>query len=147
MPASLSMKPLRWAIRVLLFVWELPQNLLGIGALAYDRAIGYVVRIAFERERLMIETRRRAISLGLFVFWTSRSNRWIELDQRNRNHEWGHSVQSRILGPLYLPVVGVPSTLRVIYLIAYRKIKGRRWQGYFDGFPENWADRLGGVAR
>jgi hypothetical protein len=141
------MRYLRWAIRAFLFVWELPQNLLGIGALAYDRAIGFVVQIKFERERLMIETRRRAISLGLFVFWTRQSNHWIELDERTKNHEWGHSVQSRMLGPLYLLVVGIPSTLRVIYLMAYRKIKGRRWNGYFDGFPENWADRLGGVQR
>jgi hypothetical protein len=138
---------LQWAIRALLFVWELPQNLLGIGALLYDRTIGYIVEIKFERERLMIETKRRAISLGLFVFWTPRSNRWIELDERNKNHEWGHSVQSRMLGPLYLLVIGIPSTLRVIYLLAYRKTKGHRWNGYFDGFPENWADRLGGVDR
>jgi hypothetical protein len=141
------MRYFRWAIRVFLFIWELPQNLLGIGALLYDRAIGYIVEIKFERERLMIETKRRAISLGLFVFWTRQSNHWIELDERNKKHEWGHSVQSRMLGPLYLLVVGIPSTMRVIYLLAYRKIKGRRWTGYFDGFPENWADRLGGVDR
>ena len=141
------MKYFRWVIRVLLLVWEFPQNLLGMGALLYDWSIGFVVQIKFERERLMIETKRRAISLGLFVFWTGRSNRWIELDERTKNHEWGHSIQSRMLGPLYLAVVGIPSTLRVLYLVAYRKIKGRRWHGYFDGFPENWADRLGGVDR
>ena len=95
----------------------------------------------------MIETRSLALSLGLFVFWTSHSNRWIELDERNRDHEWGHSVQSRVLGPLYLVAVGLTSELRVLYLVTYRELRGRKWTGYFEGFPEAWADRLGGVIR
>ena len=134
-------------VRILLFVWELPQNLLGILLLTICWSISLIIEIRFDQERLIIETKGPAISLGLFVFWTSHSNRWIELDKRNRDHEWGHSVQSRILGPLYLVIVGLTSQLRVFYLVVYREIRGHKWTGYFEGFPEAWADRLGGVNR
>lgn len=55
--------------------------------------------------------------------------------------------QSRMLGWLYLPVVGLPSISRAAYALLYREVTGRQWTGYYDGYPENWADRLGGVQR
>lgn len=136
-----------WITRGLLSAWELPQNLVGLSLLGIEALTGSIVELRFERERVMVESKGRAISLGLFIFWCRRSNRWHELDERNRDHEWGHSVQSRWLGPLYLPIVGVSSSARALYALAYREVKGRRWEGYYAGFPESWADRLGGVDR
>ena len=52
-----------------------------------------------------------------------------------------------MLGPLYLPVVGLPSISRAAYALVYREVTGRQWTRYYDGFPEDWADRLGGVQR
>jgi hypothetical protein len=60
-------------------------------------------------------------------------------------HEYGHALQSVLLGPLYLIVVGIPSLSRVAYSKWYYKKSGRSWKNYFKGFPENWADKLGGV--
>lgn len=132
--------------RALLFLWELPQNVMGALFLAAQLALGGVRSLCFERERLFIELRGdSAVSLGLFVFWISHESRDIPVGPENRAHEYGHSIQSRWLGPLYLPIVGVPSVSRVLYAIAYHRIHGRRWTGYYDGFPEDWADRLGGV--
>jgi len=105
------------------------------------------VSLRVERERVFVHSKRSAVSLGLFVFWTTGENRYFVLDDSTRDHEWGHTFQSRLLGPLYLPLVGVPSSLRVVYALAYREITGRRWGGYFAGYPEAWADRLGGVRR
>jgi NADH:ubiquinone oxidoreductase subunit K len=133
--------------RAALFAWELPQNTLGAALFVIEAMTGSIAGVRFERERLMIESKGVAVSLGLLVFWCRRSNRWHDLDERNRDHEWGHSIQSRWLGPLYLPVVGVPSALRSLYAFTYREITGRKWQGYYDGFPERQADRLGGVVR
>ena len=42
------------------------------------------------------------------MFWSRESNRWHDLDCTNRAHELGHTKQSRMLGWLYLPVVGLP---------------------------------------
>jgi len=62
-------------------------------------------------------------------------------------HELGHTKQSRLLGPLYLPVVGLPSISRAAYALVHREVTGKQWTGYYEGYPENWADRLGGVCR
>jgi hypothetical protein len=131
----------------LLFAWELPQNALGAALFAVEKALGSVKNAELDAGRLFIESKRTAVSLGFFVFWARGENRWFLLDEHTRAHEWGHTFQSRLLGPLYLPLVGVPSTMRVLYAIAHREITGRRWTGYFDGYPERWADRLGGVPR
>jgi len=133
------------ASRVLLVFWELPQNLLGLGLLGIQRTLGGVKGTEWDSERFFIETRFTAVSLGTFVFWARGATRWARFDEWTRAHEFGHTFQSRWLGPLYLPCVGVPSVMRVVYAILYREATGRRWTHYFDGYPENWADRLGGV--
>jgi hypothetical protein len=128
-------------------VWELPQNVVGALLFAGETARGRVVRVERQEDRVVIETTGTAVSLGHLVFWSQRSNRWHNLDVRNRAHELGHAHQSRMLGPLYLPVVGIPSTARAAFAVAFREITGRKWDGYYRGFPERWADELGGVDR
>ena len=61
-----------------------------------------------------------SVSLGLFLFLTDAPPK----DRREKNaipdgeilkrllvHEYGHSVQSLLFGPLYLPLMGLPSAL------------------------------------
>lgn len=129
------------------FAWELPQNLLGVSLLCLEYAAGSTERVELERGRLLIQSKNSAVSLGFFVFWSRESNRWFTLDDTNKQHELGHSFQSRMLGPLYLPLVGVPSALRALYAVGYREVTGARWQRYYEAYPESWADRLGGVDR
>ena len=135
-----------WPARLLLAGWESPQNILGVGRLLLAAARNRVRNLRCEDERIMVELKEgAAVSLGLFVLWTTEDNPYVPVGEENRAHEYGHSIQSRRLGPLYLPVVGVPSTLRVFYAVGHRLVRGRRWAGYYDGFPENWADELGNV--
>lgn len=135
------------ARRAALLVWELPQSALGLAVLGLERLAGTARELAWDRERVFVRSTTNAVSLGWFVFWSEGENRWFVLDEHTRAHEYGHSIQSRWLGPLYLPLVGVPSVMRVLYAVAHRELTGRRWRGYFDGYPESWADRLGGVRR
>lgn len=128
-------------------VWEAPQTTLGALLYVAERARGRIVASERVGARSVHETTGTAISLGRFVFWSRRSSRWHDLDERNRAHELGHAEQSRRLGPLYLPVVGLPSTARAAYAFAYREATGRKWAGYYRGFPERWADELGDVTR
>jgi hypothetical protein len=132
-------------VNIILFLWELPQNTLGVAYLLIKTARGSVMSRSLERSRLFVKVRHGAVSLGLFVFWSDTGDGVFTLDERNRLHEYGHTIQSRILGPLYLPVVGIPSVSRVIYAHRYYKKHGKEWTGYYRGFPENWADRLGNV--
>ncbi len=133
--------------RVLALGWESPQTALGLAVLATEALRDRIVKIETEAGRLVVQSKGTGISLGYVVFWSLERNRWHELDERNRAHELGHTVQSRWLGPLYLPVVGVPSISRAIFALVYREMTGREWTRYYDGYPENWADRLGGVDR
>ncbi|MBI3202675.1 MAG: hypothetical protein HYZ29_14140 [Myxococcales bacterium] len=129
-------------------VWEAPQSLLGLANLWAQHLLGNVERTERREGRLMVKLRRAgAISLGHFVFWSTTDTRFVRVNPDNDRHEWGHALQSRRLGPLYLPVVGVPSSLRALYAAAQWVITRRPWAGYYRGFPESWADRLGGARR
>jgi hypothetical protein len=134
---------------IALALWELPQSALGALNLALHGVRRRVERVVVDRGRVMIELREggAGVSLGAFVFWTRHDNPFVPVGPENRDHEYGHSIQSRLLGPMYLPLVGVPSVARVIYATAHRAITGRRWAHYYDGYPERWADRLGSVNR
>ena len=74
------------------------------------------------------------LSLGGFIFVPERR-------QTLRVHEYGHTVQSLLLGPLYLPAVGLPSILwaGLPFLSRLRKVRGI---SYFDRYPESWANTL-----
>jgi hypothetical protein len=128
-------------------VWEGPQTALGALVLAVEAARRRIVQVEVEAGRLVVESKGTGISLGHIVFWSRENSRWHDLDLRNRAHELGHTRQSRMLGWLYLPVVGLPSISRAAYALVYREVTGRQWSHYYDGYPENWADRLGGVRR
>jgi len=131
----------------LLALWELPQTTLGALLLVACQAAGRVVGLERARGRLFIETRGLGVSLGWFVFWSRRFAPGFASAARNRDHEYGHSLQSRALGPLYLLLVGVPSVSRVVYSVLHYRLTGQSWTGYYDGWPEDHADRLGGVRR
>ena len=64
-------------------------------------------------------------------------------DEETRKHELGHRRQSRMLGPLYLLVVGIPSVFLCLMAKKSKTINAH----YYEHFPENWANKLGGVNR
>lgn len=94
---------------------------------------------------------RSSVSLGMFVFVTDEPYFYEklkdeyteeELSERLLVHEYGHTIQSLILGPLYLIIMGIPSTLWGFLPSCYKK---RKEQGlsYFSFFTERWANTLG----
>ena len=135
----------RFFIVVLLFIWELPQNLLGLFVFAIMKRRRQIIRVEREKYRWFIETPRTGVSLGLFVFWTASGNRFMYLINDCRMHEYGHARQSARIGPLYLLLIGIPSLSRVFYRWWFFKRHKQNWLHYYDGYPENRADNLGGV--
>ena len=59
-------------------------------------------------------------------------------------HEYGHTIQSHKLGPLYLFVIGAPS---LIWAGCFEKYRIKHNKSYYSFFTERWADKLGGVKR
>lgn len=94
---------------------------------------------------------RSSVSLGLFVFITNepffaekfegKISKEV-LSERLLVHEYGHTIQSLILGPLYLLIMGIPSTLWGFLPNLAKKRKEQKIS-YFSFFTEKWANYLG----
>lgn len=127
-------KRLEFIKDILLYLWQLPQNLLGLGMM---RAMAPGEERLFRGCRVLrSEKMRGGISLGKYIVISKQlSSPVIE------RHEWGHARQSRLLGPFYLPIIGLPSLLWAAWWKPGMKVD------YFAFYTERWADRLAGIRR
>ena len=114
------------------FIWQLPQNVIALFMLPF---LGKLKLIRNEHLNLcfMGEKMSGGISLGNFSFVSPTSAR----HETSIIHEnYGHAVQSHILGPLYLFVVGIPSILHTFH---------RKCPCYYHFYTEKWANNLAGL--
>lgn len=123
-------------LEILKFFWQLPQVII---AFIYYWYLKYKDEIldtcTFQGAVVFIKKGSfGSVTLGNHIFLSP-----IATDITVR-HEWGHTRQSLILGPLYLIIIGIPS---IIWAIVHRKIAPNT--SYFDFFTEKWANKLGGV--
>ncbi len=86
-------------------------------------------------------SRRGSMGLGMFIF-VSESAMNGECRGFTLTHEYGHTLQSIILGPLFLPVIGLPSLLWA-GLPVFRKYRERNSVSYYRLYTERWANFLG----
>ena len=123
---------------VLSCLWQLPQDLVGLvfGLFMKDkRRVRGIQGIPDTIHVLCSPSMSGGISLGHFIY-VKRSD-----DVRSIRHEYGHCRQSRILGPLYLLVIGLPSLFWAVWWHPGRRMS------YYHFWPERWADRLAGLER
>mgnify|MGYP001029058269 CR=1 FL=1 len=115
----------------------LPQNVLGILYYGLLQATGNVLEIREMNETTIVVTRTPAgASLGRYVFVSLPL-----LTEATVRHEYGHTMQGYRHGPFYLLFEGVTSFVQAAISI----VSPRYAAGYFDRWPENEANRLGGV--
>ncbi len=81
-----------------------------------------------------------SVSLGMFIFISADKSQ--DMKQRLLVHEYGHTVQSLILGPLYLLVIGLPSVIWA-GLPYFKNRRRRNGTSYYLLYPERWANFLG----
>lgn len=119
----------------MLYLWQLPQEIIGyfLVLILKGKQSKYGIIGIYTVPNLF----HSGISLGSYIIFDGR----IELSEIDVLHEYGHQLQSRFLGPLYLLIVGIPSLIGNIY--SRIKKKDNKW--YYSRFPENWADKLGGI--
>lgn len=85
--------------------------------------------------------RKGYFAMGMFIFTDDMLP--VATYDKVLSHEYGHTVQSMILGPFFPLVVGLPSMLRFRYF-SFLKKRGRRpSEKYSVRYPENWANHLG----
>ena len=137
-----------WLYRLIQCTWGFLQTMLGfLVFLDHRKARHYTYHGAIVTEW----DNMSSVSLGMFVFVTQKpffreklSSSYSEaaLSKRLLVHEYGHTVQSLILGPLYLILMGIPSTIWG-FLPNLRKKRREEKISYFSFFTEKWANILG----
>jgi len=122
-------------MRHLLIIWQLPQFALGILFLLVLRS--KILKIIDHKGSVVFFVRgfKGGISLSRFIYLNPK----FEKDPFILDHEYGHFIQSKLLGWLYLLVIGIPSIIRSSIWNRF----GLDPKRYHGGYPENWADKLG----
>ena len=120
--------------KVIHATWGLPQSLAGLAVMAMvgRKSPHYPFRSAVVTEWPL----NRGLSLGPFIFLPNRYPRPLLV------HEYGHTVQALILGPLYLPVIVLPS-LTWAGVPALERFRRRHAMSYYRFYTERWANHLG----
>lgn len=142
------LKALAYAIWQL--IWGFPQTLAGACVCAACAARPH---FRYHGAIVTVWSLFAGLSLGPFIFinaWPGEfdEQRCIEplpgvfVDERLLVHEYGHTVQSLVLGPAYLLVIGLPS---LAWMKAPRLARKRREAGmsYYSFYTERWANSLG----
>ena len=117
---------------LLMYLWQLPQNLLGAlyrDLLAYKEKV-YLVNNT-EDFTLYAKDTLGSVTLGRHILISSRAG------SDTIKHEIGHVKQSKILGPLYLPLIGIPS---ILWAAVHKKIAPNK--SYYWFYTEKWANKL-----
>ena len=125
----------KWLFRIWQWTWGFPQTLIG--------CILYLCNIHKPHEFyhgciITHWDNSGSMGMGMFLF-LGRD------DPQVRVHEFGHAVQSLFLGPLFLPVMGIPSFLWC-NLPPCRRLRKERGVSYYRFYTESNANRLGAWA-
>ena len=133
--------------------WCLPQTLLGYLMYKKYKENNWVNSVIEYRMGTILIRQFRlngGRSLGKFVFThdyeKEQDKVWkLTAQEKMDKHEYGHAIQSMLLGPFYLFIIGLPS----ISWHKYYKIvnKKKEINYYKDFYTERWADKWGKVKR
>ncbi len=123
------------------FTWGFLQNF--IGALLLLRFRNEKRTKFFGSVIVLVDSKKNnwgGISFGCFIFVNAKKEK--DTLAATSVHEYGHTIQSLILGPLYLFAVGIPSFVWCNSK-KYRALRKEKNISYFSRYPENWANDLG----
>ena len=82
-----------------------------------------------------------SLGVGMYLFLSERS---YDKQSQVQVHEFGHAVQSAILGPLFLPLIGIPSFLWCM-LPVFQTLRKKKRISYYKLYTESTANRLGSL--
>lgn len=120
---------------ILMYMWQLPQNLIGLLILLWTK--GEVKHKFKNIVYYYYDPFPGGISLGNYLILGSQHIQTIK-------HEYGHAIQSKLLGPLYLLIIGIPS---LIWAGLYGTVIKKTKNGYYKFYTEKWADHLVNIKR
>jgi hypothetical protein len=120
-----------WIIFILLFIWQLPQNIVAIVMLPF---LGKLKLVRNDKYCFAFEAKKMSggITLGSFIFLSPSCAKRDAIVL----HEYGHVVQSHMLSWLYLIVIGLPSLMWATF---HGPIC------YYRFYTESWANKISGL--
>lgn len=122
--------------------WEFPQNLLG---LIVKKIIKAEPIFTYKDATVYFWKAPGGMSLGKYIFVPFKKiNPKSNAIMRFVKHEYGHTLQSKKLGWLYLIVIGLPS---LIWAQCFQKYRDKTGTSYYAFYTEKWANQLGEVER
>jgi len=120
------------------FTWGIIQNIIGFFlyiALLISNPKRF--RGKFLGTRVITWNRLDSASIGIFIFLSNRDRNF----KRVLVHEFGHCIQSCILGPFYLLFIGIPSLIWCHYP-SFKLNRARGKYRYSSFYTERWANSL-----
>ena len=133
---------LRIIFYLLQFTWGFTVNLAGLLVFLCCRK-----RFQSKTFRNAIVTylpgNRGGLSLGIFIFLSVRDTRE---DSRLCAHEYGHTIQCLLLGPLYWAVIAIPSVIWYHFFAGFRKKRGIPYDAlYCEHWATAWGRKWSGI--
>ena len=123
---------------IFLFLWQLPQNIIGIIwlniNLIFYYGISHIKTINDNIYVYELPGYTGSVSLGKYIIVSKYRN------DLTIQHECGHCKQSIYLGPFYLIVIGIPSLI-------WNGISDYTNKDYYWFYTEKWADKLANIKR
>jgi hypothetical protein len=141
------------------WTWGLPQTLAGAVLYLKHRKDPH---FDYNGARVTAWDKLSGVSLGKFIFVPEKKG-WSTIQQNGEKpdsqksqrkagkdsvssflleHEYGHTIQSLVLGPLYLVIIGLPSVVWM-NVPALSRWRARTDTSYYAFYTERWANTLG----
>lgn len=139
-------KILKVILNIILIPWQLPQIIVGLIILSVLKAKGKLTTV-FDYKTSWVfwhnDPTYTGVSLGPIIILNERN--YKDSDLKTVKHEYGHCIQSFILGSIYLLIIGFVSLVinNLLWKVFYPVLP----YFYYSHFPELWADQLGGVLK
>lgn len=137
--------------KFLYYLWQLPQNLVGLSYLAYTKMCGDYLcasgtknlpvsdKLKDDDVIVVLKKTHGSVSLGNYVFVSAASKDY----DTTLKHELGHHVQSKLCGLAYLLIIGLPS----ITWAGLRRLGLFRDRSYYSFYTEKSADEIAEINR
>ncbi|MDE6125262.1 MAG: hypothetical protein K2G22_08580 [Eubacterium sp.] len=122
------------------WTWGLPVNLVGGIIFWFCTAILHRRWQRFGYAKIVyLPWNSGGLSLGLFIFMKDhhKSKKWT---YNTRIHEYGHTWQCLLLGPLYYIVVAIPSA---VWCNCFEGMRKKKNVSYYWLYCEKWANVWG----
>ncbi len=122
------------------WTWGLSVNIVGgIAYLICTKIMGYDHQKFGYANIVYMPWKQGGLSMGTFIFIRDEKvkKEWL---YNCRIHEYGHTWQCLLLGPLYYPVIAIPS---MIWCNCFAKYREKNNVSYYKLYCESWANSWG----